>query len=117
MEKVSTFLDRDSRPNATVITRSEAQVSKLDNFLFSFKGILGAIETRIPNSYVGFTGIEIPISLIQDETSKAKFLNLSLIKSSNRNLVLTYQLVTSNQKLFSLDMRYVNPSEIKLYLL
>lgn len=99
------YLDSDKRPSATIVTPSTAQASIIYNTInaqdgtpiIRFQGSLGAIESTVPGSYVGFSGLEI-------KGSAFDALNVPVSNGNRRDISLNINLSSSSLNTLSVEL-------------
>ncbi len=113
IRNVKVFLDRNIRPNAEIVTKSEGIVLETKN-LIEFAGILGAIKGTVISKFVGFTGLEIPIENFQSrgEAQDSIQLNILGFKASSEINTISFEIITIDDQTFSLDTSVTNSEYI-----
>lgn len=100
------FLDYEQRPEAVAIEKSFVEINKLKSG-FEILGGLGSLPSVRRGEFVGFSGTEIPTSVIRNEQNTSESLFFEFENFKDELKVLTVQIVLTrkkSQRLYAIDL-------------
>lgn len=110
--KVHRYLDTDIRPDAQVITPSNANIKESKEFIY-FDGTLGSIKSQKPSEYVAFTGVEVLVDQYNSDNLQLYFAD---VKSQIINPIFTIQIVDIYRNTYSFSTKVIKKTPMSLNL-